>query len=211
MIKKWLRGIDSDREIVTYWMLGRGGSLVDWSPFVRRVVDSNPALIATCGSWASPSLAVAYMYGASVWNSDTVSVLYRERLWVEVDLKRRYRNGLHEWMMEATIMMTTMEVFHYNNDAFSVWFGFRRSLRPYGVKAVLIEPGGHKTPMSSAQTFQVQLLATWNNAPSAAKAECGDGFLREGGLVQRTWNLLNCNLMYLMRNKWTRVYFYSRV
>ena len=43
----------------------------------------------------SSSLAVFY---ASAWNSDTVSVLRRERLWVVVDLKRRYRNSLNEWM-----------------------------------------------------------------------------------------------------------------
>src|SRR6218665_1379249 len=36
-----------------------GGSLVDSSPFVRRVTGSNPALAATLGPWASPSLAVA--------------------------------------------------------------------------------------------------------------------------------------------------------
>ena len=29
----------------------------------------------------------------------TVSVLCRERFWVVVDLKRRYRNGLNEWMI----------------------------------------------------------------------------------------------------------------
>ena len=33
-----------------------------------------------------------------VWNSGTVSVLGRERLWVAMDLKRRYRNSLNEWM-----------------------------------------------------------------------------------------------------------------
>ena len=38
----------------------------------------------------------AFACGASAWNSDTVSVLCRERLWVEVDLKRRYRNSLSE-------------------------------------------------------------------------------------------------------------------
>ena len=71
--------------------VGRGGSLVDSTPFVRRVVGSNPALAATYGPWASPSLAVAC--DASAWNSG----LCRERLWVVVDLKRRYKNSLHEW------------------------------------------------------------------------------------------------------------------
>ena len=55
-----------------------------------------PALADMYGPWASPSLAVAC--GALAWNSDTVSVLCRERLWEVVTLKRRYRNSLNEWM-----------------------------------------------------------------------------------------------------------------
>jgi len=42
---------------------------------------------------ASPLPAVGC--GASVWNSDTVSMLCQERLLVVVDLKRRYRNSLN--------------------------------------------------------------------------------------------------------------------
>ena len=37
----------------------RGVSLVNSSPFVRRVAGSNPALAPTYGLWASPSLTVA--------------------------------------------------------------------------------------------------------------------------------------------------------
>ena len=39
--------------------MGRGGSLVDSAPFVKRVVGSNPAVAATYGPWASLSIAVA--------------------------------------------------------------------------------------------------------------------------------------------------------
>jgi len=48
-------------EVISKWRLcmGRGGSLVDSTPFVRRVVDSNPAVAPIYGPWASPSLAVA--------------------------------------------------------------------------------------------------------------------------------------------------------
>ena len=55
------------------------------------------------GPWASPSLKV--VCGASAWNSDKVSVLCRERLWVVVDLKRRYRNSLNE-VFEVTYIWT---------------------------------------------------------------------------------------------------------
>src|SRR6218665_3262685 len=43
--------------------VGRGGALVESMPFDRRVVSLNPALAATKGPWASPSLTFAY--GAS--------------------------------------------------------------------------------------------------------------------------------------------------
>jgi len=61
-------------------------------------VGSNPALVATYGPWESPSLAVTC--GALAWNSDTVSMLHRDHLWVVMDLKSRSRNNLNEWMNE---------------------------------------------------------------------------------------------------------------
>ena len=54
------------------------GALVESMPFVRRVMGSTPALAATHGPWASPSLTVAC--GASACNSGTVSVVCGERL-----------------------------------------------------------------------------------------------------------------------------------
>ena len=41
-------------------------------------------------------LSIQLLCGASARNSDTVSVLCRERLWVVEDLKGRYRNGRNE-------------------------------------------------------------------------------------------------------------------
>jgi len=43
---------------------------------------------------------------ASAWNSDTVSVLSRERLWVVENLKGRYRNGRNEWMNTAYALVS---------------------------------------------------------------------------------------------------------
>src|SRR6218665_1292777 len=40
-------------------IVGHGGTLVESMPFDRRVVGSNPALAATLGPLASPSLTVA--------------------------------------------------------------------------------------------------------------------------------------------------------
>ena len=45
-------------------------------------------------------LSLTVACGASAWNSGTVYVLCRERLWVVVDLKRRQRNSLNAWMSE---------------------------------------------------------------------------------------------------------------
>ena len=61
-----------------------------------RIMGSNPPLAAKWGPWASASLTVAC--GALAWNSGTVSVLWRERFWVDADMKRRYRDGLNEFM-----------------------------------------------------------------------------------------------------------------
>ena len=41
----------------TLW--GMGGALVESTPLVRRVMGSTPALAATQGPWASPSLTIA--------------------------------------------------------------------------------------------------------------------------------------------------------
>jgi len=56
-----------------WWLIGR---VNDYRPNCCLT----PALAATKGPWASPSLTVAY--GTSAWNSGTVSVPCRERLWV---------------------------------------------------------------------------------------------------------------------------------
>ena len=45
--------------LVIITIVGRGGSLVDSTPIVRRVMGSNPSVAATQILWASPSLAVA--------------------------------------------------------------------------------------------------------------------------------------------------------
>jgi len=47
---------------------------------ILRGREKSCGRLAIYGPWASPSLAVAC--GASTWNSDTVSLLCRERLWV---------------------------------------------------------------------------------------------------------------------------------
>ena len=47
------------------------------------------------------SLFAYWVNSSSRWRREipnTVSVLCRERLWVVVDWKRRYRNGVNEWM-----------------------------------------------------------------------------------------------------------------
>ena len=50
---------DISSEILQVQKCGHGGSLVDSSLFVQRVVGSNPTLAASWGPWVSLSLAVA--------------------------------------------------------------------------------------------------------------------------------------------------------
>src|ERR1700733_2869488 len=60
----------------------------------------------------------------------------------------------------------------------SVLGGFRRSLRLFGVKAVLIEPGTHKTNLTSSQNYSNLFTAAWNGASAEAKAEYGEEYLK---------------------------------
>jgi NAD(P)-dependent dehydrogenase (short-subunit alcohol dehydrogenase family) len=67
--------------------------------------------------------------------------------------------------------------------------GLRRSMRPWGVKAVVIEPGFHKTAVTSAQMKGDRFTVAWNGASSEAKEEYGKGFLKD--VLRYTVRLLN--------------------
>jgi len=67
--------------------------------------------------------------------------------------------------------------------------GLRRSLRPFGVKAVLIEPGAHKTHLTSNENYSKLMTAAWNGASAEAKAEYGEEFLKES--IEALINLTN--------------------
>jgi len=71
------------------YLWGVGGALVESTPFVRTEshdFDSRSNRHAgTLGKSFTHSCLCA-----SAWNSGTVVALCRERLWVVVDLKRRY-------------------------------------------------------------------------------------------------------------------------
>ena len=65
-------------------------------------------------------------------NSDTVFMVCRERFWVVADLKRRYRNGLNEWMKMCL-------------HSKSLWWGLARSgalveSKPFDQKVVGSNP-----------------------------------------------------------------------
>ena len=76
----------------------RGGALVKSMTLNRRVVGSTPTLDANYGPWASPLLTVACELRRETLIQ--YPCCSRERLWVVVDLKRRYRNGQNERMNE---------------------------------------------------------------------------------------------------------------
>ena len=77
--------------------VGRGGTLVESMPLDRKVVGSNPVLAPRQESWASTSLTVACSASACKLRHSS-NCCGRERLWVVVDLKRRYRNIQNEWI-----------------------------------------------------------------------------------------------------------------
>ena len=73
----------------------------------------------------------------------------------------------------------TMTIYSEIHSLFGL-VDFRRSLRPFGVKAVLIEPGTHKTHLTSTQNYSNLMTAAWDGASAEAKAEYGEEFLPEG-------------------------------
>jgi len=67
-------------------------------PKGRRFESSSSRHVGTLGMSFTHSCMLH-----SAWNSDTVSVLCRGRLWVVVDLKRRYRNSLTDYWLLLTL------------------------------------------------------------------------------------------------------------
>jgi len=72
-----------------------GGSLVDWMPFVRRVVGSNSTLAATFGPWASPSLAVACTWRFGVKLRHSIRAVSGAPL-SSSGLEGHYKNSMNE-------------------------------------------------------------------------------------------------------------------
>ena len=75
----------------TWWRLGWDG---DFQPEGRGFDSRSSRHVGTLGKSFTCSCLCA-----SAWNSDTVSLLSRERLWVVDELKGRYRNARNEWMI----------------------------------------------------------------------------------------------------------------
>ena len=51
---------------------------------------------------------------------------------------------------------------------------------PYSVKALIIEPGFHKTPITSTASVNPMLEKTWNSLSPEIKADFGDEFYQKG-------------------------------
>src|SRR6218665_586811 len=71
--------------------VGHDGALAESMPFDRRFVGPNPALAATLGPWASPSLTVAR--SASACKLRQCQLLWSGALLKGSCCEKRYRNG----------------------------------------------------------------------------------------------------------------------
>ena len=54
----------------------------------------------------------------------------------------------------------------------------RRSLRPYGCKAVIIEPGSHNTPLNARNNALAMFERAWNQASADIKKEFGEDYFK---------------------------------
>ena len=59
-----------------------------------------------------------------------------------------------------------------------VGISFRRSLHPFGVKALLIEPGGFKTRPDYTDVIAATFSRAWDKAAPEVKAEFGEDYFR---------------------------------
>jgi len=64
----------------------------------------------------------------------------------------------------------------YGVDTFTD--SLRRSMIPFGVKAIVIEPGIHRTNIASIQNLSSFAERTWNRAPQEAKEEYGEAYYK---------------------------------
>jgi retinol dehydrogenase-16 len=62
----------------------------------------------------------------------------------------------------------------YGVEAFTD--GLRRSLRVFGVRAALIEPGAHKTPIMERELMGRLIMNGWNQASPESRAEYGERY-----------------------------------
>lgn len=74
----------------------------------------------------------------------------------------------------ALMGSTPYSVSKYGVEAFMD--GLRRSMRVFGCKAILIEPGIHMTPMSSADNLSLWYRSAWEAATPEAKADYGEDY-----------------------------------
>ena len=78
-----------------------------------------------------------------------------------------------------------------NNNHVSHWLCCcnRRSMRVFGVKSSLIEPGMHETPIASHDAVRREMEAAWKDASPEVKEEFGDDYLEKGMFVRRAFGL----------------------
>jgi len=76
-----------------------------------------------------------------------------------------------------TVMLASpYSVSKYGVDTFTD--ALRRAMIPFGVKAIAIEPGIHKTNIASIQNLSSWGEKTWNRAPPEVKEEYGDEYYK---------------------------------
>ena len=72
----------------------------------------------------------------------------------------------------------------------------RRTIHYFGCKAILIEPGSHKTQIINLETIEANILQSWKDAAPETKAEYGEQCVKYS---KKAPNIVQCDHIHLCK------------
>ena len=135
-------------------------------------VLNNAAILGACGPHELLTLEdYKSVNGINLYGLIDVTVTFLPLVKME---KGRVVNTASIFGRHCVGVATPYSISKYGVEAFTD--GLRRGMRAFGVKAILIEPGLHKTNISSLRNSKSEADRIWNKAPQSLKDEYGEAF-----------------------------------